>query len=189
MLRNANYIYDKVIIADDVNTTKEYCKKAQVGVDLSIRNVYTLKTKGCVLKSRSIASTLSSPLPPEVYSCPEQGVDEVIGWNLPRGTYIIDLNEGCSFGPRDTGYIIMRSSLNRSGVTINSAVWDPGYTSRNADEDKIYPMSIRMTVEDPLGVFIEKNARVAQLIIFENEDTVLYNGQWQGGLRVAREVK
>lgn len=32
MLKNAQYIYDNIIIADEVNTTKKYCAKAQVGV-------------------------------------------------------------------------------------------------------------------------------------------------------------
>lgn len=182
MLRNAEYIYKNIIIADEENTTKNYCKKAQVGVDLSARNIYRLDTVGCVFKERSIASQLSE------YELGEYSIasgDIRKGWMLQPGTYIIDLNEGCSFGTNDTGYIIMRSSLNRSGATIHSAVWDPGYTSRN--NDKVLLMSVRITVENPLGIFIEKDARVAQLIVFKNEDTNLYDGQWQGGLKVSKK--
>lgn len=39
MLKNAEYIYENVIISDENNTTKQYCKKAQVGVDLSVKNI------------------------------------------------------------------------------------------------------------------------------------------------------
>ena len=48
MLRNADYIYNNVIIADELNTTKKYCKKAQVGVDLSLRSVNKIVSRGCI---------------------------------------------------------------------------------------------------------------------------------------------
>ena len=86
-------------------------------------------------------------------------------------------------GERDTGYIIMRSSLNRCGITIHSAVWDPGFSS---GENKI---TIRMTVENPHGFFLEKDARVAQLLIFENEPTELYDGQFQNGRITSKLVE
>ena len=101
------------------------------------------------------------------------------GWYLPKGTYIAILNEGCNFGGNDTGLIILRSSLNRCGVSVQSAVWDPGYNSFN--EGNILPISVRITVDTPEGIFIEKDARVAQLLVFQNEDTSLYDGQFQGG--------
>jgi deoxycytidine triphosphate deaminase len=46
-----------------------------------------------------------------------------------------------------------------------------------------------MTVDTDKGIFIEENSRVAQLIIFENEDTEGYNGQWQGGQKVSKLVR
>lgn len=105
---------------------------------------------------------------------------------LSKDTYILELNEGCRFGPNDTGLIILRSSLNRCGVSIYSAVWDPGYTS--VDGDVVNTMSIRLTVDNAAGFFLEENARVAQLIVFENEDTSTYAGQWQGGQKVSKLV-
>lgn len=185
MLRNANYIYDNIIIADEINTTKKYCKKAQVGVDLSIREVRNFTGRGATLKNKTYASP-TEPLGTYGLYQDDEG-NTYNGYILRKGTYIIELNEGCRFGPNDTGYIILRSSLNRSGVSISSAVWDPGYTSQR--EDGIYPMSIRMTVENENGFFLEENARVAQLIVFESEDTTLYDGQWQGGQKVSKLVK
>ena len=104
------------------------------------------------------------------------------GWYLTLGTYICELNEGCQLGKHDTGLIIKRSSLNRSGVETQSCVWDPGFTTQ--DGEAINTMTIRLTVMNPKGFYLQKNARVAQLIVIENEDSALYGGegsQWQGG--------
>ena len=180
-MKNAQYIYDNVIIADDINTTKNYCKKAQVGVDLSIKSVESMGV-GCTLKNKTYAAP-TSDIPKEHLS---YGGIDFIGWFLKQGTYTLKLNEGCSFGPHDTGLIVLRSSLNRSGVSIFSAVWDPGYTSK--DGNFIYPMSIRLTVDNPAGFYLEENARVAQLLVFENDETSLYDGQWQGGQTVSKLV-
>lgn len=184
MLKNAQYIYNNIIIADEINTTKKYCKPAQVGVDLSIKKPMKIVTPGHILRDKTHASEYED-ISLVKRSIPTQGGNSRYetdwGWYLSRGTYILVLNEGCKFGPNDTGYIILRSSLNRCGVSVCSAVWDPGYTSANS-EGVISPMTIRLTVDTDVGVFIEQNARVAQLILFENEDTDLYDGQWQGGL-------
>ena len=183
MLRSANYIYDNIIVADEANTTKKYCKKAQVGVDLTVKEVRRFLDKGAVLQSKTYAA------PTKITCCDEyqdfEGTTHK-GYSLPKGTYILELNEGCKFGPNDTGLIILRSSLNRCGVSIHSAVWDPGYTS--VDGDVINTMSIRMTVDNESGFFLEENARVAQLIVFENEDTSTYAGQWQGGQKVSKLI-
>ena len=175
MLKNAEYIYENVVIADEVDTTKKYCKKAQVGVDLSIREVSKIISHGCIYTDKSYVSKYKN-IPTENIVGSDKDYE---GWFLPKGTYIVLLNEGCNFGPTDTGLIILRSSLNRCGVSVQSAVWDPGYNSFNGDS--ILPMSVRLTVDTEQGIFIEKNARIAQLLVFQNDDTTLYDGQFQGG--------
>lgn len=183
MLRNADYIYNNILRADEINSTLKYCKKAQVGVDLSVRNFRKLSTPGIILRAKSIVSE-TDLIEKNVFT----GVYEKAfrGWYLVPGTYILELNEGCWFGPRDTGLVVLRSSFNRSGCTIVSAVWDPGYTSVSGDI--INTMSVRFNVDGDYGIYIEENARVAQLIVFENEDTSLYNGQFQGGLTSSKLV-
>ena len=128
-IKNSDYIYNNVIIEDGVNTTKEFCKKAQVGVDLTLKNVYKLKTPGFVSKDKSYVSEYKL-IPFDDYTY--KGKD-FVGWKLKKGTYIIELNEGIELGPNDTAYIIQRSSLNRSGVTTVSSLWDPGFTTRDGD--------------------------------------------------------
>lgn len=181
MLKNAQYIYDNIIIADEVNTTKKYCAKAQVGVDLSIKKPMKIVSMGAVLKDKTYAPDYEDINKVKVTIPGKNGesIETDWGWKLKRGTYILVLNEGCKFGPNDTGYIILRSSLNRGGCSVVSAVWDPGYHSISGEI--INPMTIRLTV-DADEIFIEENARVAQLLVFENEDTNVYAGQWLGGL-------
>ena len=175
MLKSAKYIDDNIIITDEINTHR-LGKPAQVGWDCSIKSIERIDSPGMVLKDKTYAPT-TTPLAKIEFEDPAD--NKHIGWFIEKGTYIIKLNEGCSFGPNDNGLFILRSSLNRSGVSIHSALWDCGYTSRDGDE--IFPMSIRMTVENDMGFYLEEDARVAQMIVLEGEDTTLYNGQWMGG--------
>lgn len=180
MLRNADYIYDNIIIADEVNTTKKYCKKAQVGVDLSVKNIYKIKNRGIVLREKTYVPDYELVQPTEI-------IQDRIGWSLQSGTYILELNEGIQLGKEDNGLIFQRSSLNRSGVTTISSVWDAGFTTR--DGDVINTMTIRLNVDNKEGFILEQNARVAQILILNSEEvTALYAGQFQGGLRKSNLV-
>lgn len=170
MLKNANYIYENNIIADEVNTTKQYCKKAQVGVDVTAKSILDIEGTGQILADKTIV--------PDYAPILKQNYNGRRGWLLSKGTYIVNLNEGVQFGPQDTGMFIQRSSLNRSGCTVVSSVWDPGFTTREGNI--VNAPTLRLVVSAD-NIFIEENARIAQLIIFENEVTELYDGQFQGG--------
>ena len=176
MLKNAQYIYDNIIIADEVQTTKKYCKKAQVGVDLTLKNVYAITTPGVILTDKSVVSEYA-----KIEAHPvDMGDWSVHGWRLPRGTYLLELNEGVSIPGDVACYIIQRSSLNRSGCTVVSSLWDNGYTS--ADENGVNTITIRLNVDTDKDVIIEQNARVVQIIAMSTDEAELYNGQFQGGL-------
>lgn len=168
MVRCADYIWNNIIIADEVNTTKKYAKKAQVGVDLSCKTFYTIEGAGKV--------TLGKTFVPDYK---EVELNSEGYFFLTPGTYIVETNEGCQFGPNDTGYVIQRSSLNRCGVTLLACIFDPGFTTQSGNEVKSFTM--RVIVENPNGIYIEKNARVGQMVIFENENCDLYSGQFQNG--------
>lgn len=178
MLKNATYIRDNILIADEVNTTLKYCKKT-TGVDLSVKNLYRITTPGFVLQSHTVVGKYEK-LSKHGFAFPEAAA-RITGWFLPKGDYICELNEGCKFGPKDIGYIVLRSSLNRNGVSLTSAIWDPGFTTQHGDT--IESMSVRITVNTDLGVYIEENARVGQLMVFAADDMVQYNEvehQFQG---------
>lgn len=185
MLKTAKYIKENVLIEDGVNTTLQYCKEA-TGVDLSAKNFYKVTTPGVVLKSKTIVGKYELIEKSEFTTCGYQ----FKGWFLPQGSYICELNEGVKFGAKDVGYIILRSSLNRNLVSLISAVWDPNFTTKEKDSDTVNTMSVRVTVDTPNGLYIEENARVGQLLVFESEDgATQYEGQWQGGATKSHLVK
>lgn len=182
MLKSAKYIFDNIIISDEVNSTKNYAKQAQVGVDMSVRNIYKVDSPGFVATDKTYV--------PRYVKMESRYLNynghEFTGWFLHPGTYICELNEGTQFGPNDTGYIIQRSSLNRSGVTLLACVFDPGFTTR--ENDTVNTVSVRIIVENQNGFYLEQNARVGQMIVFENESCELYNGQYNGGRTTSKLV-
>jgi dUTP pyrophosphatase len=66
-----------------------------------------------------------------------------------------------------------RSSLNRGGVTIHSAVWDAGYHGRSTS---------LLAVLNPAGFRVQKGARVLQLVFMSlsAHTANTYQGRYQG---------
>ena len=83
------------------------------------------------------------------------------GWvRLSQGSYLITFNEICNL-PLDLMALGKpRSSLLRSGVTIDTAVWDAGYKGRSQS---------LLTIFNPNGFEIQQNARLLQLIFVRLE--------------------
>jgi deoxycytidine triphosphate deaminase len=147
-------------------------KPAQVGYDLSLKAVQKIGNKigynvfkegqiGKILKDKTVLTTYTP-------------VDTIMlegneGWLLHDGVYDITFNEGCKIPENRVAFIKQRSSLYRNGAIINSPVFDPGFETQN--------MGTLLYVHEPL--FIEKDARVAQIYFHECNGAELYNGQWQ----------
>jgi hypothetical protein len=145
-------------------------KPAQVGYDLTLKQVNKIGNKnvvndtkiGKVLKDKT---ELTSYIP-----YPLINLDGAHGWLLYEGVYDITFNEGCKLPENRVAFIKQRSSLYRNGTIINSPVFDPGFETNF--------MGTLMYVHET--IFIEENARVAQIYFHECESAELYNGQWQG---------
>lgn len=133
------------------------------GFDLTLREISLFQSPGVLAADnrRRVVSTLS----PLVFD----GLGRV---HLPPGIYSITFNEVVHL-PRDVMALATpRSSLLRCGVTVNTAVWDAGYSGRSQS---------LMVVYNQMGFQIEKNARVIQLVFFRlGEKTEGYNGIYQG---------
>ena len=147
-------------------------KPSQVGYDLSLKAVQKIGTRigynifndsavGKVLKDKTV---LTKYTPKETIML--EGVE---GWLLHEGVYDITFNEGCKIPENRVAFIKQRSSLYRNGAIINSPVFDPGFETEN--------MGTLLYVHEPL--FIEKDARVAQIYFHECEPAEKYDGQWQ----------
>jgi deoxycytidine triphosphate deaminase len=144
-------------------------KPAQVGYDLTLKQVNLVGGKknmagfriGKVLKDKTELTNY------EPYGL--MNLDGVTGWLLYEGVYDITFNEGCKIPDNRVAFIKQRSSLYRNGTIINSPVFDPGF------ETKL--MGTLMYVHCP--IFIEENARVAQIYFHECAPAEKYDGQFQ----------
>ena len=173
-MKNANFIWNFII--DD----KGLAKKAQVGVDLTLATVAKISSGGRILsddtaKKLEVKATklgFYSDCPPIRIKSPD--MDEAfIGWQLDAGVYSIGFDQGLKSLPANcNASIIQRSSLGRNGAMIRSSVYDPGFETPQ--------MGAILYVYSSLVLTIEQHARVAQIVFHENEDSSLYEGQWQG---------
>ena len=95
------------------------------------------------------------------------------GWlHLPKGSYKIVFNEIVNIPKNIAAIAKPRSSLLRCGVTLETAVWDAGYSGRSES---------LLVVYNEKGFSIKKDARVLQLLFFRLGEEVLkgYSGVYQ----------
>jgi len=149
-------------------------KPAQVGFDLTLKQVnsigQTVNYNRNVINDK-IGKVLKDKTELTNYTpYPLINLDGVSGWLLYEGVYDITFNEGCKIPSNRVAFIKQRSSLYRNGTIINSPVFDPGFETEF--------MGTLMYVHTT--IFIEENARVAQIYFHECEPAELYAGQWQG---------
>jgi deoxycytidine triphosphate deaminase len=150
-------------------------KPAQVGYDITLKTVQKIGNRiggGVYNLSRGgkIGKVLKDKTELTTYSLLNTiMLDGVEGWLLHEGVYDITFNEGCKIPENRVAFIKQRSSLYRNGAIINSPVFDPGFETQN--------MGTLLYVHEPL--FIEKDARVAQIYFHECEPAEKYDGQWQ----------
>lgn len=92
---------------------------------------------------------------------------------LPPGPYHITYREIVSLPNDLMAFGRPRSSLNRSGVTIHTAVWDAGYTGRSTS---------LLSVINPHGFRLQIGARVMQLVFVQLASATSrgYRGAYQG---------
>jgi len=132
------------------------------GVDLTLREVALLQTSGKIATSDSQRSV--SALSPLVFD----GLGFI---DLMPGAYIITYNEVVHLPNNVMALARSRSSLLRCGVTVNTAVWDAGYSGRSQS---------LMVVYNPQGFHLQKNARVVQLVFLQlTQETEGYHGAYQ----------
>ena len=146
-------------------------KPAQVGFDLTLKQVNKVGSSEKHLAPKRIGKVLKDKTELTDYTpYPLMNLDGTTGWLLYEGVYDITFNEGCKLPSNRVAFIKQRSSLYRNGAIINSPVFDPGFETEF--------MGTLMYVHET--IFIEENARVAQIYFHECNSAELYNGQWQG---------
>lgn len=132
------------------------------GIDLTLRQVAMLQSSGKIAVKDS--QRLVSDLAPLVFN----GLDFV---DLVPGAYVITYNEIIHLPENIIALAMPRSSLLRCGVTVNTAVWDAGYSGRSQS---------LMVVYNPQGFRLQRNARIVQLVFFQlTKETEGYHGAYQ----------
>jgi len=149
-------------------------KPAQVGYDLSLKAVQKVGSSivvgGTFNKGAKIGKVLKDKTELTTYIPLDTiQLDGNEGWLLYEGVYDITFWEGCNIPDNRVAFIKQRSSLYRNGAIINSPVFDPGFKTDN--------MGTLLYVHET--IFIEKDARVAQIYFHECESAEKYDGQWQ----------
>lgn len=133
------------------------------GVDLTLRSVALLQSPGRIAFDNR--QRLLSDLAPLVF-------DGLGCIQLMPGAYIITYNEIVHLPRNVMAWGQPRSSLLRCGVTIDTAIWDAGYSGRSQS---------LMVVYNPQGFTLQRNARVMQLVFLRlTEETEGYGGVYQG---------
>ena len=138
-------------------------KQVQVnGIDLSLSRIETFSGCGRIAFDNSER---------KISDCKVLNFDDD-GWIfLAEGCYKVIFNEVVSI-PKDLCAIGRpRSSLLRSGCTVDSAIWDAGYEGRSES---------LLIVKNGDGVHLKKDARILQLIFLRStpvEDG--YDGVYQ----------
>jgi dUTP pyrophosphatase len=133
------------------------------GIDLTLREVALPQSRGQIAVSNS--QRVVSDLAPLVFD----GLGFI---DLMPGAYIITYNEIVHLPKNMMALATPRSSLLRCGVTINTAVWDAGYSGRSQS---------LMVVYNPQGFRVQRNARLVQLVfLWLTGETEGYRGAYQG---------
>lgn len=133
------------------------------GVDLTLKTAFKFKSAGKIdfdNKERKLS---------EVEEIKFEN-DEL---HLQQGAYKIVYGEYVRIPKDAAAFVYPRSSLLRCGVTVESAVWDPGYEGRG---------EAMLVVHNPHGITLKKNAKIAQMVFVKLSESAkqLYEGQYKG---------
>ena len=133
------------------------------GFDISVRDIARLETPGTIARENN-QRAISELAPLEF-----DGGGFI---TLPPGPYLITHNEIVHLPNNVMALGRPRSSLLRCGVTVNTAVWDAGYSGRSQSLLVVYNQN---------GFKLQKDARVMQLVFFYLTGTTEgYKGKYQG---------
>lgn len=141
--------------------TRGLGSKAQVGYDLTLKEVKKING-GMVLSDKTVIEDYTPILPTSTPT-------GKLLFKLEPDTYSITFEQGCKLDLNHTAFIRHRSSILRNGGIITSGVYDPNF--------EVEEMGAVLIATKPIS--IEKGARVAQIIVFENYTSEAYDGQFQ----------
>ena len=137
----------------------------QNGIDLTVTSVSRIKGEGKVWRD-------GGKQLPKYIELPNEGI-----WKLNKSdAYLLQIAETITVPKDKVALVWMRSTFNRCGCLILGCVFDSGYKGKPT-----------LTMYPHCDLFLERFARVAQILFFEADSDSLYDGQYQnegeGGIK------
>ncbi len=135
------------------------------GFDLTVAGIYEFKGAGALDFSNK-----ERVIPPDREIRPRKikPVDKFGWWQLKKGVYKIKTNETVNLPNDLIAMAFSRTSLLRMGAFTQHGVWDAGFKGRS---------EFVLVIQNPKGIKIKQNARVAQLVFTKiNETAQGYQG-------------
>ncbi len=134
------------------------------GFDLSVAKVFEFSSCGCLDFSNK-----ERALPQTKELLPQKGnpEDKFGWWQLERGVYKVRTNETVNLPKNLVALAFTRTSLLRMGGFTQHGVWDAGFEGKG---------EFVLAIDNPLGIRIKQNARVAQLVFLSTDETEGYEG-------------
>ena len=134
------------------------------GIDLRVERVQRLASPGLL----GATDAVREPAAREDVACDNDG-----WWDLHRGAYVITYREKVNLPHDLMAFARPRSTLLRSGVAIQTAVWDAGYSGRGEG---------LLSVLNARGYRLQRGARVLQLVFLRLSTPAVdgYRGIYQG---------
>ncbi len=138
------------------------------GIDITLKEVYRFKSAGLIdfdNRERRI-----SDVEPVAFE-PNEGDEGKVF--LRPGAYKVMFNEYVRIPKNVAGLCLPRSSLLRCGVTLECAVWDPGYEGRS---------EALLIVRNEHGVGLKRRAKIGQMVFIRlaEDASHLYEGKYKG---------
>lgn len=90
-------------------------------------------------------------------------------YRLDPGGYVVRYGERIHIPEEHVGFLYPRSSLLRNSCMLDTAVWDAGYEGRGEGLLEVYH-----------PIELERDARIAQLVLAEANHDHQYEGSYQG---------
>lgn len=143
-------------------TNVESIQQQPNAIDLTVDKVFTIQDTSFRLMSDD---SKTHRLNYEVF--PENGNT----FRLPSGYYQVLFQQQIKVAENEAATIVTRSTLNRNGIIITSGLYDSGYSG-----------VIGALLHNPVAeAYIERGARLAQLLIQVAETYRTYNGSYGDG--------
>ncbi|MBU0531984.1 deoxyuridine 5'-triphosphate nucleotidohydrolase [Candidatus Micrarchaeota archaeon] len=133
------------------------------GIDITLKEVYGFKSSGLIDFDNSERKI--SEVEPLAFEN-----DKV---TLKPGAYKVIFNEYVRIPSDVAAMCLPRSSLLRCGVTLECALWDPGYEGRS---------EALLLVKNDHGITFKRNAKIGQMVFVKLPEDAksVYEGQYKG---------